>query len=78
MLTEMSLEAKVGQMILVGFEGYSIAPGLCQLIKDLSPGGIVLRKGNVDTPDQLRSLSVSAQECTESGGKPAIINCLRS
>lgn len=55
-LNEMTLEEKIGQMLLVGFNGTSINEELNTLVEDEKVGGLILFKGNIETSSQLKSL----------------------
>ena len=52
----MTLEEKIGQMLLVGFNGISVNNELSTLIKDEKVGGLILFKENIETSSQLKSL----------------------
>ncbi len=67
-LEAMSLEQKIGQMLMMGVEGKSATPEVCQQVSNLTPGAIVYRTGNASDPDQLRRFSEDLQECAESAG----------
>jgi beta-N-acetylhexosaminidase len=64
-LANMTLTQKIGQMIMTGVNGDSITSHTCQVIQDLTPGGVVYRGVNVYTPDQLRHFSSELQECAQ-------------
>ena len=55
-LNRMTLEEKIGQMLLVGFEGTSINKELRILVEDEKVGGLILFKGNIETSSQLKYL----------------------
>jgi len=57
----MTLEHKVGQFLLVGFEGTSMTPALQSLLETVHPGGVILFGRNVTGADQLKSLVQSLQ-----------------
>jgi beta-N-acetylhexosaminidase len=62
-LTKMSLEQKIGQMIMVGVQGQDASNGGCQSITDMQPGGIVYVGSNTLNPQQTRLLSRELQNC---------------
>lgn len=68
MVSEMSLEEQVGQLIIVGmeYEGSlpirSLTPGVAALIEDLGPGGVILYGINFDTVDQVTGMVAELQE----------------
>jgi beta-N-acetylhexosaminidase len=73
-LASMTVEEKVGQMLLMGIDGQSITQTTCNLIKRLSPGGIIYRGSNANNPKQLSQLSDALQECSSTnGGLPLFI-----
>lgn len=55
-IKEMTLQEKIGQMLLVGFNGTSVNDELNRLIEDEKVGGLILFKGNIETSSQLKSL----------------------
>jgi beta-N-acetylhexosaminidase len=67
-IEKMSPSQKIGQMILAGVDGKTINSSTCIYLGDITPGGIIYRKGNVDTPDQLRQLSEGLQGCSKKAG----------
>lgn len=52
----MTLEEKVGQMFLVGFQGTEINEGAAQMIREVRPGGIILFGRNIKTARQTSRL----------------------
>lgn len=74
LLAVLTLSQKIGQMIMTGVDEKAITPTTCQLIQQTSPGAIVYRKVNADSPDQLRQFSAALQECAQSApGIPLFI-----
>lgn len=65
-LQSMTLEQKIGQLIMTGVDGPS-----CQLIREIQPGAVVYRKDNARDADSLRQLSLSLQSCAEQAGLTA-------
>lgn len=55
-ISTMSLEQKVGQMFLVGFQGTEISEGAAQMIREVRPGGIILFGRNIKTARQTSRL----------------------
>ena len=73
-LINMTIEQKIGQMLLMGVDGTSINQTTCNLIRQLMPGGIVYRGNNTENPDQLAQLSNDLQNCSAKGvGLPLFI-----
>lgn len=70
----LSLEEAVGQMLMVGFRGYSLTEGVEALLNDVRPGGVVLfdydaaSKGeierNIESPEQLLALTEELQSAS--------------
>ncbi len=70
----MTLEQKVGQVLLVGFEGTSVTPALESLLNRVRPGGVILFGRNVTGADQLKSLVQALQEIALAGnGQPLFV-----
>jgi beta-N-acetylhexosaminidase len=57
----MTLEQKVGQLFLMGFDGTSLTPENGALVRDLHLGGVVLFARNVENPAQVRQFSADLQ-----------------
>jgi len=49
----MTLEEKIGQMVIVGFNGYTIAENARAMIKNYHAGGFILFRYNVESSSQL-------------------------
>jgi len=58
----MSLEEKVGQMFIVGFNGYEVDDNIINLIKNKKVGGIILFSKNINTVNQTKKLIESLNE----------------
>ena len=56
LLAKLTLEQKIGQMLLIGFEGKTLTPQLENLIKTIQPGGILLLSRNIEGEEQLKKL----------------------
>jgi len=61
-LNKLSLEQKIGQLFVIGFDGKSLNSDIENLVKELHPGGILLLKRNIEDENQLKELIVSLQE----------------
>jgi beta-N-acetylhexosaminidase len=59
---KLSLEQKIGQLLLIGFEGKKMTPQLENLIKTIHPGGVLLLSRNIDDEVQLKKLTADLQE----------------
>ena len=66
-LSKMSLEEKVGQVIFGFFRGPVLTPELEEMIRDYHLGGIILYSsaGNTESPIQVASLINAVQYCAE-------------
>lgn len=64
LIAQMSLSEKVGQMMMVGFDGQSLAgsAGLSSLIATYHAGGIVLVEPNAHDPQQIARLTGEVQQ----------------
>ncbi|WP_082230539.1 beta-N-acetylhexosaminidase [Haloprofundus marisrubri] len=60
-LEGLSLEQKVGQLFVAGFDGTTPPESFKSLITDCHLGGVIYFSRNVETPEQLRSLSNDLQ-----------------
>lgn len=59
---EETIEEKIGQLFIVGFEGKTITPQLEEFFKKYKPGGVLLLSKNIETKDQLKNLISGLQE----------------
>lgn len=56
-IDSMSLDEKIGQLLIVGFEGTAIDENIESSIRDLKVGGIIYFKRNIKNPDQVVDLN---------------------
>ena len=61
-IKKMSLEEKVGQLVIVGADGYEINAHVEELIKEYHVGGFVLFKKNIKDARQLLDLLNALKE----------------
>ncbi len=61
-INELTLEKKLGQLFLVGFEGKTLTPELAQFLKKYRPGGLLLLSKNIENKDQLKKLISDVQK----------------
>ena len=66
MITEMTIEEKVGQLIMVGFEGTQANEAIEAHIRERYVGGIVLFSRNIQSPKQTAELANQLQRLAES------------
>ena len=65
MIAEMTIEEKVGQLIMVGFEGTQPNETIETHIRERFVGGIVLFSRNIETPQQTAELTNQLQRLAE-------------
>ena len=58
----LSLEDKLGQMLIIGFEGTEVTPGVYSLFSRIRPGGVLLLGRNIISKDQTKKLITDLQE----------------
>jgi len=61
-VSDLSLEAKVGQLFQVGFHGTEPSDAVRELVADYGVGGVIYFSRNVETPAQTAALSAALQE----------------
>jgi beta-N-acetylhexosaminidase len=61
LMATMSLEEKVGQLMVVAFTGTSVAPEVAQMVRDYHVGGAILFQQNLEDAAQVRSLTGQLQ-----------------
>jgi beta-N-acetylhexosaminidase len=61
-LEEMSIEEKVGQLFIFGFEGTTLTDTNREIIEDLHIGGVLLLSRNIVNESQLKKLNNQIQE----------------
>lgn len=69
----LTLEQKIGQMFICGFDALAPNDHAKKLIQDCHVGGIVYFRRNVQKLSQLSELSSSLQELAASSGQPPLI-----
>ncbi len=73
-LSQLTLEQKIGQLFIIGFEGKVLNSEIENLIKELHPGGVLLLKRNIKDEEQLKELISSLQKIAlEDTGLPLFI-----
>src|SRR5512146_3526413 len=55
------LRSQVGQLLICGFGGTEFTPQLCNRLSVMQPGGIILFKRNLATPEQTHTLLRESQ-----------------
>ena len=61
MIAEMTIEEKVGQLIMVGFEGTQANTAIETHIRQRFVGGVVLFSRNIQSPQQMAKLTNELQ-----------------
>ena len=74
LISNMSLKEKVGQMIIVGFEGYDANPKVSSMIKDNHVGGIILYNRNIKDDKQLVTLNNKLKTLNKDNKLPVFIS----
>jgi beta-N-acetylhexosaminidase len=61
-LRSLTLEQKIGQLFIIGFDGKTLTPEIKDLMMKSHPGGIILLQRNIEDKNQLKKLINSLQE----------------
>lgn len=69
----MTLDEKIGQMIISGVDGYTLGPNTTKLIKDYHVGGFIILGENVKNTNQLLSLVNSLKTTNKSNSIPLFL-----
>ncbi len=67
----MTLEEKIGQMMMVGFEGGDAGTQITSAIKDRHIGGVILYGRNISTHEQVTALDAALQSVAVQAKQPA-------
>ncbi|MED3744260.1 beta-N-acetylhexosaminidase [Peribacillus psychrosaccharolyticus] len=62
LLADMTLEEKVGQLMVIGFDGSKVSSNAKDMIKNKHIGGIIYFDRNMESPKQVAELSNSLQQ----------------
>lgn len=75
LLAKMSLEQKIGQMIMTGVSGQAMSPETSALIRDYRLGAVVFFRENVRDPEQTLRFTQALQQAaiTSNSGIPLLI-----
>ncbi|WP_152657897.1 beta-N-acetylhexosaminidase [Oceanobacillus sp. CFH 90083] len=76
-MSNKKLERKIGQLLVVGFNGKSVTPEIRKLIHDYHVGSIILFSRNIGEPEEVLQLTSGLQKEAKAAGyeKPLLI-CL--
>lgn len=68
LLNNLTLEQKVGQLLMCGFHSQHADEQIARLIRDYHVGGIIYFRRNVKSVDQLTRLSAELQDMAAETG----------
>lgn len=71
LVAAMPLEQKIGQMMMVGFEGSEPDAAITQAIQDRHVGGVILFSRNIITHEQVLELDRNLQQLAKDASQPA-------
>jgi beta-N-acetylhexosaminidase len=57
------LQANIGQLLIIGFDGTEMSPRLASLLKKVQPAGVILFARNIVGAEQTRTLLRECQKC---------------
>ena len=64
---------RVGQVMMIGFDGTSMTPELTAAVTDLHVGGVVIFERNVGSPEELAQLTADLQALALANGDPPLL-----
>ena len=73
-ISNMSLEEKIGQMVIAGISGTSLQPEDEKLIKDYHVGGLIFYGNNLQTPEQTKQFVNRVKGINQSNQLPLFIS----
>lgn len=68
----MTLEQKIGQLMIIGFDGPTVDPDLRRMITDYHIGGVILFARNIQSPRQVAALTNELQTIAIESGHPGL------
>ncbi|HET6823469.1 MAG TPA: glycoside hydrolase family 3 N-terminal domain-containing protein, partial [Anaerolineales bacterium] len=68
----MTTDQKVGQLMLIGFDGTTVDSELRSMITDYHVGGVILFARNVQSPEQVARLTNELQTIALKSGHPGL------
>jgi beta-N-acetylhexosaminidase len=68
----MSTARKVGQLMMIGFDGVTVDSELRRMITDYHVGGVILFARNVGSPEQVARLTNDLQQIARESGHPGL------
>ena len=73
-MNSLSLEEKLGQMIIVGFNGYEVDSNFRDLLERYKVGGVILFKRNIKNSEQLLNLNNNIKSINSKNKLPLFIS----
>lgn len=73
-INNLSLEEKLGQMLIVGFDGYEVNDDFRKIIEDYKIGGVILFKRNIQNSKQLLDLNNNIKMINSKNKLPLFIS----
>ncbi|MEJ8553193.1 beta-N-acetylhexosaminidase [Tepidibacter sp. Z1-5] len=73
-INSLSLEEKLGQMIIVGFNGYEVDSDFSDLLENYKVGGVILFKRNIKNSEQLLNLNNNIKSINSKNKLPLFIS----
>lgn len=73
-MSGLSLEEKLGQMIIVGFNGYEVDSDFRDLLESYKVGGVILFKRNIKNAEQLLNLNNNIKNINSKNKLPLFIS----
>lgn len=73
LLASMTLEQKIGQVMIIGFDGLEPEPALLEMIRAYHIGGVILFARNVESPAQVAGLTNALQQAALASGQPGLL-----
>ncbi len=72
-LMQMTPEQKLGQTLIIGFDGTTVSPALRQMIVEYHVGGVILFARNIESPQQVAQLCHDLQSIALESGHPGLL-----
>ncbi len=73
LLAQMTLEEKIGQVMVIGFDGLEADAGLLEMIQKYHVGGVILFARNVESPHQVAALTNALQSAALESDHPGLL-----
>jgi len=70
-VSSMTVEQKIGQMMMVGFEGTEPDANITAMIQERGIGGVIIFGRNIDTSEQVTQMNSTLQQLAFDSGHPA-------